>query len=67
MENKPGLLCPQCNFKIQISIEMLVNNQPIICPNCFLKLSVDNQQSAETLNALKQLNETIKKAEQIKF
>jgi len=66
MENKQGLICPQCSNKIQISIEMLLGNNAIICPSCLLKLNIDKQESGETLNALQQLNETLKKAEQLK-
>ena len=66
LSKDPGLTCPQCQNKIKISIPMLLTGQPIVCQNCFLTLSIDNEKSSESLNALKKLQTDFEKAEKIK-
>lgn len=60
MNNKPGLNCPECNFKITISIEQLVSGSSVICPSCGLKLEIDNQKSKPAINAVKKLDNALK-------
>lgn len=40
-QENPGLNCPQCNFKIEFSIESLLMGGRITCPNCYLQLKMD--------------------------
>lgn len=62
---QPGLICPQCAFRIQITIPMLLSGQPIYCTQCFLEFRVDNQKSQESLSALHKLQSDFQKAEEI--
>ena len=60
MNNKPGLNCPKCSFKIIISIEQLVSGNSIICPSCGLKLDIDSQKSKQAIKAVKKLDNALK-------
>lgn len=66
IKKNPGLDCPRCNFRIIISIEMLLSGDPVVCPNCGLKLSVDQEKSNACLNALRKVNNAVKEAEAVK-
>lgn len=52
---KPGIQCPRCAFHIEISIPVLLSGMPIQCPNCALKLTVNQEKSADSLAALRKL------------
>ncbi len=62
----PGLDCPQCGFRIQVSIPMLLSGEPIICPSCGLKLSVDQEKSRTCLYELRKVNDAVQKVEEVK-
>lgn len=59
ISKQPGLVCPQCSHKIQVSIDMLLSGAPIECPSCQLKLNV-NKEESPVLDRLKKLDEKIK-------
>lgn len=65
MNQSPGLICPQCGFRIQVTIEMLLNNPSICCTSCGLELSIDRDKSKPALNSLKAIYEDIKEAENL--
>ena len=67
IKHVPGLDCPQCGFRIQVSIPMLLSGEPIICPACGLKLSADQEKSQACLNELRKVNDAIQKAEEAKI
>jgi hypothetical protein len=60
----PGLTCPECGYRIQVSIPMLISGQPLVCTGCSLVLHVEQDRSAAALNALKQLNVSLNQAQQ---
>ena len=62
----PGLDCPQCGFRIQLSVAMLLSGEPVLCPACDLKLSVDREESQACLNELRKVCAAIQKAEEAK-
>jgi hypothetical protein len=62
---QPGLVCPQCEAKIAITIPMLLSGQPFYCTGCFLEISVNQTESAAALNALQTLQGEFQKAEAI--
>lgn len=64
ISRNPGLDCPQCHCRIQISIGMLISAEPIQCPACGLVLKVDKEQSKGCLTELNKLSDTMKKAEE---
>lgn len=66
ISNKPGLVCPECQFKMIISIEMLLSGEPIECPSCQLRLSVDKEESKPVLDRLRKLDEVVKEANNAK-
>lgn len=62
---EPGLLCPRCSSRIQVTIPMLLSGQPVYCTKCFLELTVDTQKSQEALNALQKLQSGLDQANEI--
>lgn len=60
INNNPGLNCPKCGFKIQVSIKQLLTKQGIVCPVCGLKLNIDDQKSKNALDALKDFDDKMK-------
>ncbi len=62
----PGVPCPDCNFRIPVTIPMLLMNDAIFCNSCGLKLSIDREQSEEGLKLLQNLNEAVEKVNRVK-
>ena len=62
----PGLACPQCGFRIQVTIEALLKNLTVSCSSCGLALSIDQEKSKPAINALEDLYNSIEKVERIK-
>lgn len=60
---QPGLTCPRCRHRIQVTIPALLGGQPIICPQCLFALNVDAGRSSEALGALKKLQGALERAE----
>lgn len=65
-QKPPGLDCPQCGFRIMISVPMLLSGGPIFCPACSLKLTVDQEQSRACLNELQKVYNAVQRVEEIK-
>lgn len=65
-QKPPGLDCPSCNFRMTVTIEMLLSRDPIVCPACNLKLNVDREQSKRALDAAQRLHNAMKKVEEVK-
>jgi len=63
LNQSPGLICPQCGFGIQVTIELLLNNPSICCSSCGLELSVDQEKSKAALSALQRAYRKVKKTE----
>lgn len=51
----PGLNCPECNFFIQFSLADLLYKQDFSCPGCGLKLSMNREQSRESMELIQKL------------
>lgn len=66
-QKAPGLDCPQCGFRIMISVPMLLSGGPIFCPACSLKLTVDQEQSRACLNELQKVYDAVQKVEEIRL
>jgi transcription elongation factor Elf1 len=56
----PGLICPQCGFKMQVTIELLLNKPSICCSGCGLTLDIDQEKSKASLTALQKAYQHIK-------
>jgi len=65
ISRNPGLDCPQCSYRIPITIPMLLSDAPIVCTSCGLIITVDKEKSRNSLNELKKLDTTINKAQEI--
>ncbi len=59
---QPGIPCPKCGYKIQVSIPLLLSGESVTCPSCLLQLNVDKNKSSESLAALNKLQEGMEKA-----
>ncbi len=66
MSKTPGITCPECTYHFPVSIPMLLSGQGIECPNCGLKLNVDTEASKPSLDALKEVQVAMDKAEAAK-
>lgn len=66
VQRTPGLTCPQCYYRIEVSISMLLSGGPIVCTACGLKLAVEEEQSRGCLNELRKVNEAIANVEEVK-
>ena len=60
---RAGLSCPECKYRIPMSIPELVSGKGIVCPSCSLKLSVNVSQSQPALTALDSYYKALKRAE----
>jgi predicted amidophosphoribosyltransferase len=65
LNQSPGLICPQCGFRIHLTIELLLNNPSICCSECGLELSIDQEKSKAALNALQRAYRKARKIEDI--
>ncbi|MDH5366706.1 MAG: hypothetical protein OEW67_06950 [Cyclobacteriaceae bacterium] len=65
-QRTPGLTCPQCSYRMDISIAMLLAGEPIVCTACGLSLTVEKEKSEACLTELKKVNEAIENVEVIK-
>ena len=66
LNRAPGLECPQCGFRIQVTIETLLKDLAVSCSSCGLELSIDQEKSKPAIDALEDLHKSIKKVEGIK-
>ena len=66
LHQPPGLTCPQCGFRIQVTLEALLKDLRVCCTSCGLELFVDQEKSKPALNSLENLNNSIEKVERIK-
>jgi hypothetical protein len=65
-QKPPGLDCPQCSFRMMISVPMLLAGDPAICPACGLQLAVDREQSRGCLNELQKVYDAVQRVEAVK-
>lgn len=63
---RPGVPCPECHFRIPVTIPMLLSNATIFCNCCGLKLSVDHEKSKEGLEMLQDLHKAMENAKNVK-
>lgn len=62
----PGFPCPECQSHIHIEMAMLFMGVPIKCKNCGLQISLDKNTSHKGLQAIKELEDGLNKAEAVK-
>ena len=62
----PGLVCPQCGFRITLSIHDLLEHRPVVCLACGLALHVDRENSKACLDEVRKLNEALEEADKVR-
>lgn len=50
-QNSPGLKCPRCDNTFPVSLQDLLSSRSLQCPHCLLELTLDREESKDTLNA----------------
>lgn len=66
ISRQPGVKCPECSTRLVVSIQNLVNLEPIQCPNCGLELTIDVEKSQSALESLKKLQSGLDEASRVK-
>jgi DNA-directed RNA polymerase subunit RPC12/RpoP len=66
ISRRPGLSCPECRTKLVISMESLVNYEPVRCHGCGLELTIDQEKSKQSIESLRKLQNGLSKAEKIR-
>ncbi len=56
--NQPAIMCPNqtCNQKFRVSLQDFLYKKSIQCPYCLLELTLDRDQSCESIKATQQIN-----------
>jgi transcription elongation factor Elf1 len=62
----PGIKCPECSNRIVVSIQNLVNLEPVNCPGCGLELTIDIEESQPALESLRKLQSGLDQAAKVK-
>jgi predicted RNA-binding Zn-ribbon protein involved in translation (DUF1610 family) len=66
ISRKPGLKCPECGTKMIVSIQNLINLEPVHCPGCGLELTIDAENSQSALESLRKLQSGLDEAAKVK-
>lgn len=66
LNQAPGLECPQCGFRIQVTFEILLKDLAVRCNSCGLELFIDQEKSKPAIDALEDLYDSIQKVQRIK-
>ena len=62
----PGINCPECGTRMVVSIQNLVNLEPVLCPSCGLKLTIDLEKSQSAIESLRKLQDGLDQASKMK-
>ena len=62
----PGIPCPRCNFRIEMSVQSLLFQASFQCPKCLLTLSMDRNQSQSALGLLQKVHKQMENIEKHK-
>jgi DNA-directed RNA polymerase subunit RPC12/RpoP len=62
----PGLKCPECGTRMIVSIQNLINLEPVHCPGCGLELTIDAESSQSALESLRKLQSGLDEAARVK-
>ena len=66
ISRQPGLSCPECGTKLVISMETLLNYEPVQCFNCGLELTIDQEKSKQSIESLRKLNQGLSEAKKVR-
>jgi DNA-directed RNA polymerase subunit RPC12/RpoP len=62
---QPGIQCPRCQHRIEVSIPVLLSGMPIYCQNCSLELTINREKSADSIDAMNKLHNNFEKASEM--
>jgi len=62
----PGINCPECKTRLVVSIQHLIQYQPVVCYNCGLELMVDQDKSQAAIESLRKLQSGLDNASKVR-
>ncbi|HSG41336.1 MAG TPA: hypothetical protein VLE27_16970 [Thermoanaerobaculia bacterium] len=65
-QSDPFLPCPQCGFRMKLSMEQILFNRDFQCPGCGLRLNLDRDASRQSLELLQDLHVAVRNVEALK-
>jgi uncharacterized paraquat-inducible protein A len=66
LNETPGMPCPQCAFPIRIGMREFLHARYVECPRCLLRLEVDREKSARSIELLQSLAVALDNVEALK-
>ena len=63
---QPGLNCPECGTRLIITMDALLNYEPVNCHGCGLELTIDQEKSKSSIESLRKLKTGLNEAESVK-
>lgn len=66
ISRRPGINCPECATRLVVSIQNLINLDPVLCPKCGLELIIDQQKSQGALESLIKLQSGLNQASKVR-
>lgn len=62
----PGINCPECKTRLVVSIQHLIQYQPVVCYNCGLELMIDQDKSKAAIESLRKLQSGLDNASKVR-
>ncbi len=62
----PGINCPECKTRLVVSIQHLIQYQPVVCYNCGLELMIDQDKSQAAIESLRKLQSGLDQASKVR-
>ncbi len=62
----PGINCPECKTRLVVSIQHLIQYQPVVCYNCGLELMIDQDKSQGAIESLRKLQSGLDQASKVR-
>lgn len=62
----PGINCPECKTRLVVSIQHLIQYQPVVCYKCGLELMIDQDKSQGAIESLRKLQSGLDQASKVR-
>lgn len=66
ISRQPGLSCPECGTRLMITMESLINYEPVQCHTCGLELTIDQEKSKQSIESLRKLQDGLSQADKVR-